>query len=162
MLQNFLEQNASREYIRELYSRSRKPLETYPELVREFQDIENMFRLVSHHGSAPRTQPNPTPAPRLQHGRTADTTTTVQVQVPSTSSGTHAGPMDVSAARGPLSDAERQRRRAGGLCLYCGQPGHLARTCPLSKRTLRVAEAVVSTAPPSPRSPKSENGVSLN
>lgn len=34
--------------------------------------------------------------------------------------------MDLSRHRGPLSDTEKQRRRDNGLCLYCGEPGHIA------------------------------------
>lgn len=44
-------------------------------------------------------------------------------------------PMDLDAItaggkRGPLSDAERDRRRKGNLCMYCGGSGHYAVTCP--------------------------------
>ena len=41
-------------------------------------------------------------------------------------------PMEIDAARrrGPLSEAEKQRRRANRLCLYCGGPGHIAIHCP--------------------------------
>lgn len=42
-------------------------------------------------------------------------------------------PMDLSAARGPTSPEERNRRRSLGLCLYCGQAGHNAGTCPRLK-----------------------------
>uniref|UniRef100_A0A8C5WGV9 CCHC-type domain-containing protein n=1 Tax=Leptobrachium leishanense TaxID=445787 RepID=A0A8C5WGV9_9ANUR len=39
-------------------------------------------------------------------------------------------PMEIGLRRGPLSPAERNRRRTQNLCLYCGQPGHLLRVCP--------------------------------
>jgi hypothetical protein len=42
-------------------------------------------------------------------------------------------PMEIdstSRRRGPLSNAEKQRRWANRLCLYCGGPGHIAITCP--------------------------------
>ena len=46
--------------------------------------------------------------------------------------------MDLSVARsrprGPLTAAEKERRRALGLCFYCGGPGHSASTCPLSPK----------------------------
>jgi len=32
--------------------------------------------------------------------------------------------------RGPLSLEEKQRRRAKGLCMYCGADGHLVAGCP--------------------------------
>ena len=47
-----------------------------------------------------------------------------------TATGTAAGPMDLSAARGKLSTAERSRHRAHGLCMYCGGMGHFAAECP--------------------------------
>ena len=41
-------------------------------------------------------------------------------------------PMEIESTqrRGPLSDAEKQRRRVHRLCLYCGRPGHIAVNCP--------------------------------
>ena len=38
--------------------------------------------------------------------------------------------IDVTWRRGPLSEEEKQRRRANRLCLYCGGPGHIAIHCP--------------------------------
>ena len=35
-------------------------------------------------------------------------------------------------SRGPLTDEEKQRRRSLGLCLYCGESGHLVANCPKS------------------------------
>lgn len=32
--------------------------------------------------------------------------------------------------RGPLPEAERQRRRDNGLCMYCGDAGHMINECP--------------------------------
>jgi hypothetical protein len=54
------------------------------------------------------------------------------------SSSSSAGPSKSSAPafssrskpRGPLTDAEKQRRKDKGLCLYCGNPGHFADACP--------------------------------
>ena len=34
--------------------------------------------------------------------------------------------IDTTCRRGPLSEEEKQRRRANRLCLYCGGPGHIA------------------------------------
>ena len=42
-------------------------------------------------------------------------------------------PMEVDGTRGvkgPLTPDERRRRYDGGLCAYCGQPGHVISTCP--------------------------------
>jgi Ty3 transposon capsid-like protein len=41
-------------------------------------------------------------------------------------------------SRGPLSQDEKDRRRRGGLCLYCGKAGHLALQCPAKNRPARV------------------------
>ena len=39
-------------------------------------------------------------------------------------------PMQLGGARSRLSAPEKERRRQEGLCLYCGQEGHFARSCP--------------------------------
>lgn len=39
-------------------------------------------------------------------------------------------PMELGAARPQLTAQERMRRRQGGLCLYCGEAGHFAASCP--------------------------------
>lgn len=45
--------------------------------------------------------------------------------------------MDISNVnrRGPLSTDERERRMKGGLCLYCGQQGHLLKECKLKMKS---------------------------
>ena len=53
--------------------------------------------------------------------------------VPSTTSGTHPGPMDLSTIR-HLTPAEKKERREKNLCLYCRQPGHFASACPNKKK----------------------------
>jgi hypothetical protein len=43
--------------------------------------------------------------------------------------------------RGPLSEKEKARRRAKGLCLFCGTAGHFANACPeLPKPSVRITE----------------------
>ena len=40
-------------------------------------------------------------------------------------------PMEIDRIRyRPLTNVQRQQRRANNLCLYCGSPGHLIRSCP--------------------------------
>ena len=53
---------------------------------------------------------------------------TVTASTPSTATGTHPGPIDVSTAgrRGPISQEEKDRRNRLGLCRYCGEAGHIA------------------------------------
>ena len=57
-------------------------------------------------------------------------TSTTQTSHMIPSSGPSPMEIDVARRRGPLSEAEKQRRRANRLCLYCGGPGHIAITCP--------------------------------
>ena len=47
---------------------------------------------------------------------------------PSTTTGTHPGPMDVSNVirRGLISQEEKDRRNNLGLCRYCSEPGYIA------------------------------------
>lgn len=59
-------------------------------------------------------------------------------------------PMDIDAVntvspRGPLSPQEKHRRRQLNLCLYCGQPNHMAYACPLKARR-RVQAATMDLA----------------
>ena len=98
----------------------------------------------------------PTPAP-VHNPRPAPTTAT----------GAHPGPMDLSASKNRrLTPEERGRRIAQGLCLYCGGHGHMARDCPnrpaaqgrvqppgqgQNNRPLRVAASEVE--PPAAESP---------
>lgn len=75
--------------------------------------------------------------------------------------------MDLSAARvqrGPLTDAEKRRRREQGLCLYCGDGQHRVLNCPRkpkfnSPRLTGDAAAVTpsSTVSTSPRPASPEN-----
>ena len=41
-------------------------------------------------------------------------------------------PMEIDSIgrRGPLPESEKARRRRANLCMYCGQPGHIAVHCP--------------------------------
>ena len=79
---------------------------------------------------------------------------------PSTATSSHPGPMDLSATRrtnyqpkypsqkrGQLSDNEKQRRRNNNLCMYCGNPGQWATTCPHKKnKTTNQPPAKAATA----------------
>lgn len=72
---------------------------------------------------------------------------------PSTQSGTHPGPMDLSANRRRLSPEERARRMSEGRCYRCGGLGHLSRDCVLSHRRspatpIHAAEASTTPLPP--------------
>ena len=81
---------------------------------------------------------------RHQHSTAKDTTSNS-----TTASGTDAGPMDLSAgaAKTRITAAERTRRRAQGLCMYCGGIGHFAADCPLAKaRPIGKRRAITAAA----------------
>ena len=67
-------------------------------------------------GSTPVDTRRPTVAARRS---TADTSRSPRPGVP-------------NIPRGPLSDAEKQRRRDQNLCLYCGKPDHQMVNCPVA------------------------------
>ncbi|KAL7841399.1 hypothetical protein SRHO_G00250900 [Serrasalmus rhombeus] len=58
------------------------------------------------------------------------------------SSPREAEPMQLGRTR--LTPEEKQRRRREGLCLYCGQAGHLCSSCPIRPGQTRTAEVSVS------------------
>jgi len=48
-------------------------------------------------------------------------------------------PMQIDTAKfKSLTEAEKLRRRTNNLCLYCGNPGHIARQCPQKLVKLQV------------------------
>ncbi|KAL0171626.1 hypothetical protein M9458_031161, partial [Cirrhinus mrigala] len=49
-------------------------------------------------------------------------------------------PMDISRRR--LTPIERQRRLSSGLCLYCGQPNHVIKNCPLRLPRVMVSQVL--------------------
>lgn len=88
---------------------------------------EGGFRPVDHRGSTTPSTPSPIPQP-LPPGE----------------------PMQLGGTRfKKLTDAEKERRRANNLCLYCGEPNHRARDCPKRVSGPRSAyPAHVATASP--------------
>jgi hypothetical protein len=53
------------------------------------------------------------------------------VSPPAAPSSTDVAPMEIDAIRrGPISAAEKDRRKRERLCFYCGQPGHNVMNCP--------------------------------
>ena len=69
---------------------------------------------------------------KLYNSALTKPSTTVRVAVlfpaPSTTTGTHPGPMDVSNVikQGPILQEEKYRRNNLGLCHYYGELGHIA------------------------------------
>jgi len=96
--------------------------------------------------SNPRTFPTnrPLPAP----GTPATTVTPVRTTHPSFTAG-GSTPMDLSSGRPRLTQEERDRRRANGLCIACGKADHFIAACPLRKtrplalHAVSVADAIV-------------------
>lgn len=56
-------------------------------------------------------------------------------------------PMEIdSIKRGPITAEEKERRRAGGLCYYCGQGVHRADDCPNMSQKVKDARAKARAA----------------
>jgi hypothetical protein len=75
---------------------------------------------------------------------------------PSTNRSTPAPKLDGKVdEHGKLTDAERQRCKSQGLCMYCEQKGHLVADCPSHKAKeeakARRAVAVTSDASQAPK-----------
>lgn len=119
--------------------------QSFDEYVSLLVRLDNQQRLFSRFSSASATPPRRYPTPPTQPPVAAPV-----------ADRSFAEPMDLSRRRGPLSAVERQRRQTEGLCLYCGQPGHLARGCPNNRMT--ASAALVDRSPsPSPPPPASLN-----
>jgi len=95
------------------------------------------------------------------------TTTTITTPKPATpptntttATGTQAGPMDLSAGRRRLSQAQREDRMRRGQCFYCGGANHMARQCPNRQSPLRANTAAIRAPPlvvPEDSRPESEH-----
>ncbi|KAH9264848.1 hypothetical protein BASA83_011677 [Batrachochytrium salamandrivorans] len=93
--------------------------------VSRIQPQQYQQRFVDNYSRSPANQPSApiTSTPVQQHRTTDD--------------------MDIDfARRGPLTTAERQQRLSQGLCLVCGQSGHLKATCPRSNSRFRPQRQV--------------------
>jgi hypothetical protein len=63
--------------------------------------------------------------------------------------GTGPAPMEVDSIHGPLTQAEKDRRRNNNLCLYCGNPGHRAVDCRKRSNTFQPRKTIASITPTS-------------
>jgi len=98
---------------------------------------------------------------------TTTTTTTPKPAAPptttTTATGTQAGPMDLSAGRPHLLQAQREDRMRRGQFFYCRGANHMARQCPNRPSHLRANAAAIRAPPPvvpedsRPESEHSEN-----
>ena len=114
--------------------------DAYVDCLKRMDERIRRLKALSSSSSSAKPQ-NPRPAPR----------TPASTPSGSTASGTHPGPMDLSANRGQeLPTDERERRIRLGLCLYCGRTGYMANSCAKKNAygTLRAAAATSTVAAP--------------
>ena len=88
---------------------------------------QSQFRVKPNASSFPTTKP---PFKSYNSALTKSSTAVriaVVSPVPSTATGTHSGPIDVSNVikQGPILQEEKDRRNSLGLCRYCGEAGHI-------------------------------------
>lgn len=76
-----------------------------------------------------------TDAPSARHNTTIPKPPKTTPHPTSSNSGYYGtAPMDLSSGRRRVSPEEKVRRIREGLCLYCGQAGHVASACPLAAK----------------------------
>ena len=83
---------------------------------------------------------------------------------PSSSSLMRPSPMEIGSVgrRGPLTEDEKARRRRNNLCLYCGEPGHIAIACTAKFRARTAAAHSLSLDPEGTSFAPAEEGELLN
>ncbi|ORZ33786.1 hypothetical protein BCR44DRAFT_350387 [Catenaria anguillulae PL171] len=90
-------------------------------------------RMFTRHGSK---HPHDPPPPRqpVSHSAPVPLSPATPLAPSSYDAGDDKMVVDALQMRGPISDAEKQRRLDNNLCLYCGKPGHSANACPNKRR----------------------------
>jgi len=58
-----------------------------------------------------------------------------------------------STPKGPLSDAEKARRKQKGLCMYCGEPNHIWANCPRRLTHIAKVNSLPAVPPYTPTGP---------
>ena len=131
---------------------------TFDQLIAKCQLLDTRYRLVR-------------PASTSTRVTTTTTATTIAGNSPAihTSNTDSNTAMDLSAVtsrprtgpRGPLTAEERQHRIEKSLCLYCGEPGHLARDCEKKKRAQAARGARINSVnlAPTPTTPSEQGKV---
>lgn len=153
----------------------KKDLPALVQFLQEMDSNQKIFAKSSYHGkdTATTSASLSKPSSKTPSSAPAKPSTSVGVTVTapalSTSTGTHSGPMDVSAAvrRGPISQEEKDRRNRLGLCRYCGEPGHIAidHKNPATLATKRQAAGITNHSMalvPYTSPPAEEKGSSLS
>jgi FtsZ-binding cell division protein ZapB len=142
---------------------------SFSEAIKTLQDLENkrkMYGVTNNRNTArtaPLTTSNLASRSYTSYSRPTSTAPSTVFTHPSGSSVSPQSsisdvpqydPMDLSSSRprGPLSATEKERRTRLGLCLYCGEEGHLARNCPRSnKKRSQLNEVSTEIALPTPQ-----------
>jgi hypothetical protein len=100
-----------------------------------YQNQEHVNRVTHQH------HPNPRPRPYTRPQAPVSNT-------PNTSNLPPTAPMDLDQVRTRrLSKEEKDRRRAQGLCLYCGEGNHFASACP--RKAAQLAQVNITFDPES-------------
>jgi len=149
MTKIFFFSNGTNQGLKTALSYQASPPDTFDEFVQLCIKLDNKAKLLRSQSSCPAPQNTPVPRP-----------------APSTTTGTAAGPMDLSQAartpgkRGPISPELCKYRRENQLCMYCEGSGHSASVCPVSTKPKRVNTAqTASPAPPAPPPPEASAAV---
>ena len=104
--------------------------ESFDGYVKRFNELDCRLRALNTHSHRrPQHQPH-----HMYPPTTATAATT-------TATGIAARLMDLSAARGKLSTAERSHRQAQGLYMYCRGVGHFAAECPARRNSSNTGTA---------------------
>ena len=124
------------------------------------QKFDNRRRALQHNASyrppsssTNRSNPTALAAPKAAPATHNTTSRTMPSNPPprTTATGTHAGPMDLSAASSRhLISEERVKQMTKSLCLYCRDVSHMAVNCPRSsynrsRRSVQITAATVDS-----------------
>lgn len=138
---------------------------TLTEAIKTLQDLENKRKMFGTTKSATVTSSNHASHLSSTNNRSSAsapslvyTPTNSSISPQSSASNlSHADSMDLSSSRprGPLPAAEKDRRIRLGLCLYCGEEGHIARNCYRShNKRSRLNEITMTTERLTPERPE--------
>lgn len=103
-----------------------RTLEEYIELAIKIDDRQVQRLNEKNHSSTLKS----TPPKKTQSTNNSSQSPTTPGFRYATSNDSGPVPMQLDAGQQKLTEEEKNRRRSQGLCLYCGQSGHIARVCP--------------------------------
>jgi len=103
-------------------------------------------------------QKRSTTSPPVRHNNTTPEAAKTTPHPTSSNSGYYgAAPMDLSSGRRRVSPEEKVRRIREGLCLYCGQAGHVANACPLAAKAHTFLNSLQIQRGEPPATPPNQN-----